>query len=348
MILEGRPTRSIRRTEDGRGVVILDQRKLPWEVQWVELRDVDAAAVAIRDMWTRGAPMIGATAAYGYAMALAADPGDANLQAAYETLFETRPTAINLRWALDAVRAAVAELPEGERAAAAFRRADEICDEDAGLCRAIGEHGLELFRELHARNPDRPLNILTHCNAGWLATVDYGTATAPIYIAHDAGIPVHVWVDETRPRNQGALLTAFELRNHGVPHTVIADNAGGLLMMKGQVDAVVVGTDRVTRNGDVCNKIGTYLKALAAHDNDVPFYVALPYTTFDPNTESGADIPIEERSAEELTRLSGPGASGEIGTVRVTDSPAANPAFDVTPARLVTGYITERGVLDRI
>ena len=333
MILEGRPTRSIRRTEDGKGVVILDQRKLPWDVQWVELRDVDAAAVAIREMWTRGAPMIGATAAYGYAMALAADPGDANLQAAYETLFETRPTAINLRWALDAVRAAVA---------------DEICDEDAELCRAIGEHGLELFRELHARNPDRPLNILTHCNAGWLATVDYGTATAPIYLAHDAGIPVHVWVDETRPRNQGALLTAFELRNHGVPHTVIADNAGGLLMMKGQVDAVVVGTDRVTRNGDVCNKIGTYLKALAAHDNDVPFYVALPYTTFDPDTESGADIPIEERSAEELTRLSGPGASGEIGTVRVTDSPAANPAFDVTPARLVTGYITERGVLDRI
>jgi methylthioribose-1-phosphate isomerase len=242
----------------------------------------------------------------------------------------------------------VKDLPEGERAAAAFARADAICDEDAQLCRSIGEHGLELFRQLHAKNPDRPLNILTHCNAGWLATVDYGTATAPIYLAHDAGIPVHVWVDETRPRNQGALLTAFELRNHGVPHTVIADNAGGLLMMKGQVDAVVVGTDRVTRNGDVCNKIGTYLKALAAHDNDVPFYVALPYTTFDPNTESGADIPIEERSAEELTRLSGPLASGEVGTVRVTDSPAANTAFDVTPARLVTGYITERGVLDRI
>ncbi|MDG2536003.1 S-methyl-5-thioribose-1-phosphate isomerase [Sphingomonas sp. HITSZ_GF] len=348
MILEGKPTRSIRRTEDGRGAVILDQRKLPWEVQWVELRDVDAAAVAIREMWTRGAPMIGATAAYGYAMALAVDPGDASLQAAYDKLFETRPTAINLRWALDAVRAAVADLPEAERAEAAFARADAICEEDAELCRSIGEHGLALFRELHAKNPDRPLNILTHCNAGWLATVDYGTATAPIYLAHDAGIPIHVWVDETRPRNQGALLTAFELRNHGVPHTVIADNAGGLLMMKGQVDAVVVGTDRVTRNGDVCNKIGTYLKALAAQDNDVPFYVALPYTTFDANTESGADIPIEERSAEELTRLSGPLASGEIDTVRVTDSPAANPAFDVTPARLVTAYITERGVLDRI
>jgi len=348
MILEGKPTRSIRRTEDGRGAVILDQRQLPWEIRWVELRDVDAAAVAIREMWTRGAPMIGATAAYGYAMALTVDPSDASLQAAYDKLHETRPTAINLRWALDEVRAAVKDLPEAERAEAAFARADAICDEDAGLCRAIGEHGLELFKALHAKNPDRPLNILTHCNAGWLATVDYGTATAPIYLAHDAGIPVHVWVDETRPRNQGALLTAFELRNHGVPHTVIADNAGGLLMMKGQVDAVVVGTDRVTRNGDVCNKIGTYLKALAARDNDVPFYVALPYTTFDPNTESGADIPIEERSADELTRLTGPLASGEIGTVRVTDSPAANPAFDVTPARLVTGYITERGVLDRI
>jgi methylthioribose-1-phosphate isomerase len=347
MILEGEKTRSIKRTEDGEGVCILDQRKLPWEVKWVELRDVDAAAVAIRDMWTRGAPMIGATAAYGLALALSVDASDAGLEAAYAKLHETRPTAINLRWALDAVRETVKGLSEGERAAAAWVKADEIADEDADMCRRIGEHGLELFKELHAKNPDRPLNILTHCNAGWLATVDYGTATAPIYLAHDAGIPIHVWVDETRPRNQGALLTAFELRNHGVPHTVIADNAGGLLMMKGQVDAVVVGTDRVTANGDVCNKIGTYLKALAAHDNDVPFYVALPYTTFDPSTESGADIPIEERSPDELTMLTGPGVDG-IATVRVTDSPAANPAFDVTPARLVTAYITERGVLDKI
>ncbi|WP_213980854.1 S-methyl-5-thioribose-1-phosphate isomerase [Sphingomonas sp. dw_22] len=347
MILEGRHTRSIARTEDGKGIRILDQRKLPWEILWVELRDVDAAAVAVREMWTRGAPMIGATAAYGLAMALAVDPGDAVLDSAYDKLLETRPTAINLRWALDAVRMAVRDLPDADRAEAAFTKADAICDEDAELCRAIGEHGLALFRELHAKNPGRPLNILTHCNAGWLATVDYGTATAPIYLAHDAGIPVHVWVDETRPRNQGALLTAFELRNHGVPHTVIADNAGGLLMMKGQVDAVVVGTDRVTANGDVCNKIGTYLKALAAADNGVPFYVALPYTTFDPDTASGADIPIEERSPEELTRFTGPGEGG-IMTVKVTDSPAANPAFDVTPARLVTGYITERGVLDRI
>jgi methylthioribose-1-phosphate isomerase len=347
MILEGAHRRSITRTDDGKGIRILDQRKLPWEVLWVELRDVDAAAIAIREMWTRGAPMIGATAAYGLAMALAVDPSDAALDAAYARLVETRPTAINLRWALDTVRAAVQALPEAERADAAFARSDAICDEDAELCRAIGEHGLELFKALHAKNPDRPLNVLTHCNAGWLATVDYGTATAPIYLAHDAGIPIHVWVDETRPRNQGALLTAFELRNHGVPHTVIADNAGGLLMMKGQVDAVVVGTDRVTANGDVCNKIGTYLKALAAKDNGVPFYVALPYTTFDPHTASGADIPIEERSPEELTMFTGPGEGG-ITTVKVTDSPAANPAFDVTPARLVTGYITERGVLDRI
>lgn len=348
MILEGRHTRSIARTTDGKGIRILDQRQLPWEIRWAELRDVDAAAVAIREMWTRGAPMIGATAAYGLAMALAVDAGDAGLDAAYATLVETRPTAINLRWALDQVRAAVAGLPPAERAAAAFARADAICDEDAGLCRSIGEHGLALLRSLHAKNPGRPLNILTHCNAGWLATVDYGTATAPIYLAHDAGIPVHVWVDETRPRNQGALLTAFELRNHGVPHTVIADNAGGLLMMQGQVDAVIVGTDRVTANGDVCNKIGTYLKALAAHDNGVPFYVALPYTTFDPATARGADIPIEARSAEEVTRLTGPDENGRIVTIRVTDSPALNPAFDVTPARLVTGYITERGVLERI
>lgn len=348
MILQGQPTRSIRRTADGAGVCILDQRLLPWEIRWVELRDAATAAEAIRAMWTRGAPMIGATAAYGLAMALAVDASDAGLDAAYALLAETRPTAINLRWALDTVRAAVQPLAPGDRAAAAFARADAICDEDAALCRAIGEHGLVLLRDLHARHPDRPLNLLTHCNAGWLATVDYGTATAPIYLAHDAGIPVHVWVDETRPRNQGALLTAFELRNHGVPHTVIADNAGGLLMMQGQVDAVIVGTDRVTANGDVCNKIGTYLKALAAHDNGVPFYVALPYTTFDPATPSGADVPIEGRAAEEVTRLTGPDETGRIATIRVTDSPALNPAFDVTPARLVTGYITERGVLASI
>lgn len=348
MILQGEYTRSIRRTDDGRGARILDQRLLPWEVRWVELRSMEDAATAIREMWTRGAPMVGATAAYGLAMALAEDARDAAMEAARRHLFETRPTAVNLRWALDAVVAAVAPLAPPARAQAAFARADAICDEDVDLCRAIGEHGLELLRTLYARNPGRPLNILTHCNAGWLATVDYGTATAPIYLAHDAGIPVHVWVDETRPRNQGALLTAFELANHGVPHTVVADNAGGLLMMQGKVDLVIVGTDRVTANGDVCNKIGTYLKALAAWDNGVPFYVALPYTTFDPATATGADIPIEERAAREVTELTGPDAQGVIRTVRVTASPAANPAFDVTPARLVTGYVTERGVLDRI
>ncbi|HEX7851631.1 MAG TPA: S-methyl-5-thioribose-1-phosphate isomerase [Sphingomonas sp.] len=347
MILEGNRTRSILPTADGKGARILDQRQLPWEVRWVELRTEDDAAIAIREMWTRGAPMIGAVGAYGLAMAIAADPADAALDTAYARLNGTRPTAINLKWALDQVAAEVRPLPPADRAAAAFARAQAIVDEDEQLCRSIGEHGLALLRDLHARNPGRPLNILTHCNAGWLATVDYGTATAPIYLAHDAGLPLHVWVDETRPRNQGALLTAFELRNHGVPHTLIADNAGGLLMARGQVDAVIVGTDRVTANGDVCNKIGTYLKALAAHDTGVPFYVALPYTTFDAATPSGDAIPIEERSPAELTEITGATEHG-LETVRLTQSNAYNPAFDVTPARLVTGYITERGVLDRL
>jgi len=347
MILQGERTRSIKRTADGAGIRILDQRQLPWEVRWVELRSSDEAALAIKEMWTRGAPMIGAVGAYGLAMALAVDSSDTALDAAYARLVETRPTAINLKWALDQVAAAVRPLPSADRAAVAFARADAIVDEDEGLCRRIGEHGLDLLRDLHARNPGRPLNILTHCNAGWLATVDYGTATAPLYLGHDEGLPLHVWVDETRPRNQGALLTAFELRNHGVPHTLVADNAGGLLMARGQVDAVIAGTDRVTANGDVCNKIGTYLKALAAHDVGVPFYVALPYTTFDPATPSGDAIPIEERAPEELTEITGATDNGLV-TVRLTESPGYNPAFDVTPARLVTGYITERGVLDRI
>jgi methylthioribose-1-phosphate isomerase len=347
MILDGERTRSIMPTADGKGARILDQRQLPWEVRWVELRSEDDAAVAIRDMWTRGAPMIGAVGGYGLAMAIAADPDDAAIDAAYARLHATRPTAINLKWALDQIAATVRPLPPAERAAAAFARAQAIVDEDERLCRSIGEYGHALLRDLHARNPNRPLNILTHCNAGWLATVDYGTATAPIYLAHDAGLPLHVWVDETRPRNQGALLTAFELRNHGVPHTLIADNAGGLLMARGQVDAVIVGTDRVTANGDVCNKIGTYLKALAAHDTGVPFYVALPYTTFDAATPSGDAIPIEERSPAELTEITGDTDNG-LATVRLTQSDAYNPAFDVTPARLVTGYITERGVLDRL
>jgi methylthioribose-1-phosphate isomerase len=340
--LNGRHHRSITRTADGRGARILDQRALPWDIKWVDLHSADAAATAIRDMWTRGAPMIGAVAGYGLAMAIAADPSDAAMAQGYALLLATRPTAVDLRWALDDVRAAVAALPEAARAHAAFARADAIVEASLAHSRAIGAHGLVLLSDLHAKHPGRPLNILTHCNAGWLATVDYGTATAPIYMAHDAGIPLHVWVDETRPRNQGALLTAFELGEHGVPHTVIVDNAGGHLMMRGQVDAVIVGTDRVTANGDVCNKIGTYLKALAAFDNNVPFYVALPATTFDASTATGADIPIEERSGDEVAWISGPG-----GTVQITASPTANPAFDVTPARLVTGYITERGILGR-
>lgn len=338
--------RSIRRTADGDGVCILDQRRLPWEVAWVELRSEAAAAQAIREMWTRGAPLIGAVAAYGLAMALARDPRD--LEAAAARLRATRPTAVNLAWALDRIHEAVANLPPERRAAAAFARADAICDEDVALNRAIGEHGLALLRELHARHPARPLRILTHCNPGWLATVDYGTATAPIYMAHDAGLPLHVWVDETRPRNQGALLTAFELAGHGVPHAVVTDNAGGLLMQRGEVDLVLVGTDRVTANGDVCNKIGTYLKALAAQDCGVPFYVALPYTTIDRSLTTGAEVPIEERDGDEIGWLTGPTADGALATVRVTASPAHNPAFDVTPARLVTGYITERGVTTRI
>jgi methylthioribose-1-phosphate isomerase len=331
------------RTPDGRGARILDQRKLPWEVLWVELRTPDDAFRAIREMWTRGAPLIGHVGAYGLATALASDPSDTNLDATHAMLNAARPTAVNLRWALDAVAEAVRPLAPAARAEAAFARADAIVEEDVGLSRAIGEHGLTLFRELHANHPDRPLNILTHCNAGWLATADYGTATAPMYMAHDAGLPLHIWVDETRPRNQGALLTAFELSEHGIPHTVIADNAGGHLMQRGRVDAVIVGTDRVTANGDVCNKIGTYLKALAAHDNGVPFYVALPYTTFDAGTPSGDLIPIEERSGDEVAWV-----EGEGGRIRVTNSPAANPAFDVTPARLVTGYVTERGVLTKL
>ncbi len=343
MKLGGVHTRSIMRTADGRGARILDQRRLPWEIVWVELRDASTAAQAIREMWTRGAPLLAMTGAYGLALALADDPSDTSLDANHAMLNATRPTAVNLRWALDEIDRAVRPLPPPARAEAAFARADAIVEEDVSLSRAIGDHGLELLRSLHAQQPDRPLNILTHCNAGWLATADYGTATAPMYMAHDAGLPLHIWVDETRPRNQGALLTAFELAEHGIAHTVIADNAGGHLMQRGQVDAVIVGTDRVTANGDVCNKIGTYLKALAAYDNGVPFYVALPHTTYDADTASGDLIPIEERHGDEVAWVEGDG-----GRIRVTNARTANPAFDVTPARLVTGYITERGVLAKL
>ena len=336
--------------EDGASVDIIDQRWLPHEFRVVTLKSVDDVAVAIRDMWVRGAPLIGVTAAYGVALAMAADSRNTSLDAVWNTLHETRPTAINLRWALDTMRSFLLELPESQRAEAAYRRAAAIADEDVDLNRSIGMNGLTVIREIAARKkPGEPVNILTHCNAGWLATVDYGTATAPIYLAAEEGIPVHVYVDETRPRNQGAQLTAWELNGHGIPHTLIVDNAGGHLMQHGEVDMVIVGTDRTTASGDVCNKIGTYLKALAAKDNNVPFYVALPSPTIDWTVHDGVrEIPIEERSGDEVTFVQGRGAGGEIASVRVSPegSPAANPAFDVTPARLITGLITERGIAE--
>lgn len=344
MKIDGVHYRSIWLSDNGWAVRIFDQRQLPWRVEIAELTSVEMAARAIREMWTRGAPLIGATAAYGMCLGLRADASDAALESAYEVLLATRPTAVNLRWALDRMRGAVKALQGKQRVDAAYRCAASICDEDVATCRSIGEHGAKLIETLASPRPGRKINILTHCNAGWLATVDYGTALAPIYLAHDHGVQVHVWVDETRPRNQGASLTAFELAQHGVPHTVIADNAGGLLMQQGKVDMCIVGTDRVARNGDVCNKIGTYLKALAAHDNGVPFYIGLPMSTFDLSIARGADIPIEERSADEVTLVHGKDASGNPASVRITESPAGNPAFDVTPARLVTGYITEKGV----
>ena len=348
MNVHGRPLRTIWASADGVAVEIIDQTRLPHAFVTVQLATLDDAAHAIRAMLVRGAPLIGATAAWGVWLALRTDSSDAGLDRAHATLLATRPTAVNLRWALDRVRAHVAPLPPAQRATTARELAIAICDEDVGLNRGIAAAGLPLLEAIAARKPPGGrVNVLTHCNAGWLATVDLGTATAPIYAAHDAGIPVHVWVGETRPRNQGASLTAWELLNHGVPHTVIADNAGGHLMQHGQVDLVIVGTDRTTATGDVCNKIGTYLKALAAHDNGVPFYVAAPSPSIDWTLRDGLrEIPIEERAASELTHLAGRTADGAVVTVAVVPagSPAANPAFDVTPARLVTGLITERGV----
>ena len=344
MKVDGRPFRTIWLGPDGATVQAIDQTLLPHAFVVRDLRTLEDAERAIRTMIVRGAPLIGATAAYGVALAMAADSSDSGLARAYAVLLAARPTAVNLRWALDDLRGLLAPLPPAKRRDAAYRRAAEICDEDVEICRRIGENGLGLIRRLKARG-DR-LEALTHCNAGWLATVDWGTALAPIYQAHDAGIAIHVWVDETRPRNQGASLTAWELAKHGVPHTVIADNVGGHLMQHERVDLCIVGTDRTTRTGDVCNKIGTYLKALAAHDNGVPFYVGLPYPSIDWTTEDGGDIPIEERHAAEVSRISGRTATGDVVTVDVLPegSPAANPAFDVTPARLVTALITERGV----
>ena len=347
MKVDGRPMRTIWLEDDGWSVGIIDQTRLPHAFETLTLRHVEDAARAISEMWVRGAPLIGATAAYGMALAVRADAADEAVRRAEALLLSTRPTAVNLRWAVRRVLAAIDETAPSGAADAAYAEAAAICDEDVATCSAIGDHGLAVLAELHEElASDRPLQVLTHCNAGWLATVDWGTALAPVYKAHEAGLPVHVWVDETRPRNQGAALTAWELGQHGVPYTVVVDNAGGHLMQHGLVDVCITGTDRTVANGDVCNKIGTYLKALAAMANEVPFYVALPHSTIDWCLDSGMDVPIEERAPSEVTHVAGRAPDGTVHSVAITppDAPAANPAFDVTPAHLVTGLITERGV----
>ncbi|NIJ40268.1 methylthioribose-1-phosphate isomerase [Parvibaculum indicum] len=349
MKIDGTHYRTIWVNEDGWSVEIIDQTKLPFSFETKTLKTVDDAARAIKDMLVRGAPLIGATAAYGVCLAMRDDASDAGLEEAIAMLGATRPTAVNLHWALERMRAAVHPHGHNARMEAAYKEAAAICDDDVEICRRIGENGLTLIEAAAGKNEGGKVNILTHCNAGWLACVDWGTALAPIYMAHDKGLDVHVWVDETRPRNQGASLTAFELGRHGVPHTIVPDNAGGHLMQHGLVDMCIVGTDRTTATGDVANKIGTYLKALAAHDNDVPFYVALPHTTIDWTLDDGvAGIPIEQRSAHEVTHLTGRTDTGEIVTVQVSapESGAANFGFDVTPSRYVTALVTERGIAE--
>ncbi|KUO54306.1 MAG: methylthioribose-1-phosphate isomerase [Alphaproteobacteria bacterium BRH_c36] len=349
MKINGKSYRTIWLNGDGWSVEIIDQTRLPHEFVTARLTTMQEAAIAIKTMQVRGAPLIGATAAYGLCLALREDTSDEAMDAAIDHLNAQRPTAVNLRWALGEMRKSVRNLRREERVAAAYARAAELCDEDVETCRMIGVHGLKLIEDIAAaKGPGESVNVLTHCNAGWIACVDWGTATSPIYQAHDKGIAVHVWVDETRPRNQGASLTAFELGAHGIPHTIVVDNAGGHLMQHGEVDLVIVGTDRVTATGDVCNKIGTYLKALAAKDTGVPFYVALPHSTIDWTIEDGFSIPIEERSGDEVLKMPGRLPDGSIVTVEIAapGSGAGNPAFDVTPARLVTGLITERGICD--
>ncbi|MBK0327974.1 S-methyl-5-thioribose-1-phosphate isomerase [Rhodobacteraceae bacterium F11138] len=346
MKVNGTPYRSIWYDHDTAEVRIIDQRWLPHDFRIATLKSRADFATAIYEMWVRGAPLIGVTAAYGMAEDMARDPSDANLDATWEALNATRPTAINLRWALDRCRAHLAPLAPADRAEAAMQLAHDMAEEDVDINRRIGQHGLALIRDIASRKPaGEPVRLLTHCNAGWLATVDWGTATSPMFQAADAGLNIHVWVDETRPRNQGAL-TAWELNSHGVSHAYVTDNAGGHLMQHGMVDMVITGTDRTTAQGDVCNKIGTYLKALAAQDNNVPFYVALPSPTIDWTLRDGvAEIPIEERNPREVSHVQGIGTDGAITEVQVTPqgSEVGNPAFDVTPARLVTGLITERG-----
>jgi len=337
-----RQLRTIWLAEDGWSVNVIDQTRLPHDLCIWRLVDLEGACRAIREMQVRGAPLIGAAAAYGVCLALRHECSPAALERAVVALQSTRPTAINLRWALDQMRAALEGSPPSAWLEVAYARAAEICDDDVAGNRALGRHGLAVLRRL-AEGKNRPLRVLTHCNAGWLATVDWGTALAPVYAAHEEGLPVEVWVSETRPRNQG-LLTAWELAQYGIPHTVVADNAAGHLMQKGLVDVCITGTDRTTARGDVCNKIGTYLKALAARASGVPFYAGVPASSIDWSLEDGAAIPIEERAASEVTSMTGRNADGDVTTVSLTASPAANPAFDVTPAALVTGLITERGV----
>jgi methylthioribose-1-phosphate isomerase len=348
MLVAGESHRSIVANADGGTVTIVDQTLLPHRFETRPLETLDHAIDAIRHMWVRGAPLIGVTAAYGMALAMRSDSSDEALDVAARRLPAARPTAINLAWAVDRMHRMLIAQPPASRAIAAFAMAAEIAEEDVNRNARLGDNGLALIREIAAtKAAGEPVNILTHCNAGWLAAVDWGTATAPIYKASEAGIPIHVWVDETRPRNQGAFLTAWELGGHGVPHTVVVDNAGGHLMREGMVDLVIVGTDRVTAKGDVCNKIGTYLKALAAHDNGIPFYVAAPSSSIDFTIEEGHEIPIENRGEEEVTHMSGVTSDGRLETIRVVPegSPTLNPGFDVTPARLVTGLITERGIV---
>ena len=341
-----RQLRTLWLAPDGRSVEVIDQRRLPHLFETLVLRSAEDAAAAIAAMVVRGAPLIGVTGAYGMALAAGADPSDAALARAASRIGQARPTAVNLRWAVERMQRVLGPLEPAERAAAAWAEAAAMAEEDVAACEALGEHGAALVAKGRKPGKDR-IDILTHCNAGWLAAVDWGTALAPVYKAHRQGLPVHVWVDETRPRNQGFSLTAWELMQEGVPHTLIVDNAGGHLMQHGQVDLCIVGSDRTSRAGDVCNKVGTYLKALAAHDNGVPFYVALPSSTVDWRIRDGVkEIPIEQRGAEEVTHVSGRGADGRPATVQVAPegAQAANYAFDVTPARLVTALITERGV----